>query len=446
MIISVFGGPEFRQTTYNYKSCRLRQREGLVLPNTMRREKSGTAPSAIRAAVFSGVLIVLLCGPLLLFCSERCGVNLPSWLTSADASYLAGGSQEVDFLGQCNIEGVLSGNLHDAVEAEVGNYVPTKAIALVANAGIQRFAIGASNAAFGWPCYPSSFGSTDLFVPGQEAIVKWPREGKSSEVDGLTNFSESVGSIAKRHEEITFVSYVVARSEASSANPARALVGRDFTATDAVGLMGEAMADAVVITNDPASLSEYYRLYFKSDHHWRAEGAVDAYNRLADILHKASIPEDVKKVEGPLYSGSYARNSLCLIEDIPTQLSCDFSSIELARGEESQSGNDHIRYRDASTDNKHWYFYDLFYDPFTSARGTGEGKLLLVSDSFGFSLIRPLAMGFSELNCSRALQADASTEESLEDMIDEIEPDVVLFVADPGNYATFCDRNPQFFN
>lgn len=401
---------------------------------------------AARSVAFTVVVLLLLCGPALLLGASCLNIGLPSWLTSADATYLAGGVRDADLLEQCNPEGILSGSFRDAAEAEVGNYIPTKAIAIVANASMQRSAIAASNAMFEWPCYPSSFGSTDLYVPAQHSIVKWPREGTPSEIDGLTKFAESVEAVAMEHRDVPFAAYVVARSEASSANPARPLVERSFVATDAAALMEESMEGVTVITHDPASLEEYYDLYFRSDHHWRAEGAADAYNQFADIFQKPKVSGDAERVDGPLYSGSYARNSLCLIEDVPTQMSCDFSMIELSNGVESQDGAAHTRYRNASNSNKHYYFYDLFYDPFVSAKGTGEGRLLLVSDSFGFSLIRPLATGFSELSCSRALQADASTEENLEAMIDEIDPDMVLFVADPGNYATFCDRNPQFFN
>lgn len=401
---------------------------------------------AARSVAFTVVVLLLLCGPALLLGASCLNIGLPSWLTSTDATYLAGGVRDADLLEQCNPEGILSGSFRDAAEAEVGNYIPTKAIALVANASMQRSAIAASNAIFKWPCYPSSFGSTDLYVPAQHSIVKWPREGAPSEIDGLTKFAESVEAVAMEHRDVTFAAYVVARSEASSANPARPLVERSFVAADAAALMEDLMEGVTVITHDPASLEEYYDLYFRSDHHWRAEGAADAYNQFADIFQKPKVSGDTERVDGPLYSGSYARNSLCLIEDVPTQMSCDFSTIELSNGVESRDGAAHTRYRNASNSNKHYYFYDLFYDPFVSAKGTGEGKLLLVSDSFGFSLIRPLATGFSELSCSRALQADASTEENLEAMIDEIDPDMVLFVADPGNYATFCERNPQFFN
>lgn len=430
-------------------SAEICRKKCVLMVERLGRRNSSNNPTAGRAAcsaTFTVVVLLLLCGPALLLGASCLNVGLPSWLTSADATYLAGGVRDADLLEQCTPEGILSGSFRDAAEAEVGNYIPTKAIALVASASMQRFAIAASNAVFEWPCYPSSFGSTDLYVPEQRSIVKWPREGAPSEIDGLTKFAESVEAVATKHRDVPFAAYVVARSEASSANPARPLVGESFVAADAAALMGNLMEGATVITHDPVSLEEYYGLYFRSDHHWRAEGAADAYNQFADVFQKPRVLEDTERVDGPLYSGSYARNSLCLIEDVPTQLSCDFSAIELSDGTESQGGAAHTRYRNASNSNKHYYFYDLFYDPFILAKGTGEGKLLLISDSFGFSLIRPLATGFSELSCSRALQADASTEENLEDMIDEIEPDMVLFVADPGNYATFCDRNPQFFN
>lgn len=150
-------------------------------------------------------------------------------------------------------------------------------------------------------------------------------------------------------------------------------------------------------------------------------------------------------MEGPLYSGAYARNSLCLVTDEPTELAYDFTDVELSKGDTAEGGNEHALYVSADEQNKHWRFYDLFYNSFATVKGTGEGRALLVCDSFGFALLRPLATGFAEVACVNSLQATAETDQSLGELLRESGAGTVLFVGDPGNFSTFCERNPQFF-
>lgn len=407
-------------------------------------EQRGVA--RLRAAAFAFAICLMLAGPSVLLAAEKLDVSLPGWLTSEDAAYLSGGVQKTDFSKVTGVRSLLK-SIHQNAEKEIGNYIPMKATALLTNAAWQRDAIALSNGLWGWDCYPTSFGADHLYIPAQKAVCKWPRTVDPASDEGLAAFADGMNGACQRYENVRFASYLVARSEAAAPNPARAYLGTTYTAADSAAFLDAALDDGAgeVLHSNVEDLDTYYEQFFRSDHHWRALGAVSAYNQIADALGKDPLPTDVVPVEGPLYSGAYARNSLCLVTDDPSELAYDFAGVELSKGDAVENGNEHALYASADAQNKHWRFYDLFYNSFTTVKGTGEGRALLVCDSFGFALLRPLATGFAELMCVNSLQATANTDQSLEELLRESGADTVLFVGDPGNFSTFCERNPQFF-
>lgn len=400
----------------------------------------------LRAVLFAGALCLILAGPACIFVAEKVDISLPGWLTSEDATYLSGGVQKTDLSDVEGFRAFLK-RVHSAAEREIGNYVPMKATALLTNAAWQRGAIELSNLPWNWSCYPTSFGADHLYIPSQQAVCKWPRTVNPETDEGFGDFVAKLGEIAQEREDVRFVSYFVARSEAAAPNPAREYLSETFTAADSAAFMARSLegASVDVLHSELGDLEDYYEQFFRSDHHWRALGAVNAYNQIAAACGKEPLPTEIASVDGPLYSGAYARNSLCLVTDEPSELAYDFSDAQLDKGETTEDGNAHALYQNADEQNKHWRFYDLFYNSFTRAEGMGEGRVLLVCDSFGFALLRPLAVGFEEVMCVNSLQAAAKTDQSLGQLLEESRADTVLFVGDPGNFSTFCERNPQFF-
>lgn len=118
----------------------------------------------LQSVLFSGVLCLLLCGPICLLAVQRAGISLPNWFTAEDATYLSGGAEKTDLFDRQGLREILGGGFREAAETEVGNYIPCKATALLANAALQRNAITLSNALYQWPCYPTSFGAECLCI------------------------------------------------------------------------------------------------------------------------------------------------------------------------------------------------------------------------------------------------------------------------------------------
>lgn len=71
--------------------------------------------------------------------------------------------------------------------------------------------------------------------------------------------------------------------------------------------------------------------------------------------------------------------------------------------------------------------------------------MLLVCDSFGYALLRPLSAGYEEVLCSSALHASSKTDASLAKLVEDCGADTVVFVGHAGNYSSFIKRNPSFF-
>ena len=198
----------------------------------------------------------------------------------------------------------------------------------------------------------------------------------------------------------------------------------------------------------PDTLHDYYKYFFRSDHHWNARGAAQAFNSLVsnrDEEHPLSY--SVSEVNGPKYSGSYARLGLCPVEDEPVDLTRSFEETTLISGNQQTNGNSHSAYADAPPLMKHYQFYDLYYQGFNQITSrNGNGKAILVCDSFGGALLRPLSLAYSSIDVYAYLHWNAESDAVLQSLLSEKDAEAVIFVGHPGNYLSFTERHPNFFD
>lgn len=402
-----------------------------------------------RNAALSIVFCLFLAGPAFMAGVDKASIfQLPGWATSESAAYLSGGITEVDVKSHLSLKGFSSQNLQKDIEATVGNNIPLKATALLANAGLQRFAIGLSNQVWRFPCYPTFFGSDYVSIPQEHAVAAMPLPAEEATSKSLRKFGKSVASFAEKNPDIRCVVYVADVSNTSLANPARSLVSDSLSTIEAAGEIqaGATRGASVVTSRTGDDMASYYQLFFRSDHHWNARGAALAFEDIMQSLGAEGRDFKFKPVDGPLYSGAYSRNSLCVVDDVPLDIDFDFGQevMETARGQ--VNGNQHVVYDDASEQAKHWQFYDLFYELFPHTRsGVGSGNALLVSDSFGGALVRPFGLAFENVWVRNTLHASSKTEDRLSDIVSSCEIDTVIFVGHAANYSSFEARNPRFF-
>lgn len=168
--------------------------------------------------------------------------------------------------------------------------------------------------------------------------------------EGLRIFAGELSRFASEEPDRRFVVYVVDNSATSKANPVSGLLSEFLSTDECVQILSEACARPNVVFACDSFQDEqsYHANYFKSDHHWRISGAVQAYGSVGDILSFSHLGStSYRRVNGPPFAGSYARTSLCLTRDEPADISLDFGQMSLGV-KSGQNGNSHRSYEVAS--------------------------------------------------------------------------------------------------
>lgn len=418
-----------------------------------KKERSRASSARMYDKLFMTTVCCFLCGSLLLFCGQKMmGFDFPSWLTAEDSSYLSGGTIEPDVRTTLNLDGFISEELQRNLEIEVGNYVPCKASAMLGNAALQRGAIAASDTLFNWDCYPTYFGSERLYIPSVDALTYMPLKAQDDYKLGWHNFAEGVCSVAKRHPDVQFVVYVVNGYNYPALNPAYALTSGPSLPEDCLHEMKSSIendTNVTVLTKEYDDLESYYADFFRSDHHWNIKGALYAMDQIIDTLGMESSSYGApQRLEEQAFSGATARWGLDLVREDTIDITEKFDHLEISSDSGLLRGDDHSTYYGYFGMSKLCRFYDAYYDNLPLGEitgGRGDGTALLISNSYGAALQRPLADSCEMLVTSRELRSSVAIEESLSRRIDRYGADSVVFVAHPDAFAGFNGKCSKFF-
>lgn len=107
------------------------------------------------------------------FCSDKAAIDLPDWLTSADAWYYSGRASNTKVTENLSIHSFKDKTFQKEFEAAVEGNIPMEACALLGNAFLQREAIVVSNCLFRWGCYPTYYGSdVSLFAGDRKPYLQ----------------------------------------------------------------------------------------------------------------------------------------------------------------------------------------------------------------------------------------------------------------------------------
>lgn len=266
----------------------------------------------MRNILLTVFLCLLLCSPAVLYCAERLDISLPSWLTTEDANYLKGGITEAHVAEHLSIDGFLDKDLQTAVEDKVGNYIPCKALALLGNAAMQRESIVLSNCLFRWEAYPATYGSNYLIVPDDKRMLKEAATYDEKRIHLGESVAASLNDLAQRWPNVGVFVYLAADSAYVQDAPNAQLVSNPLNYASL-----RAIFDAPDVKyhwiDGETSYEEYNRLWFKSDHHWTAEGAYSAFQEISEAMGlDVQSLGDVKIIEldEPLFYGTRARRAL----------------------------------------------------------------------------------------------------------------------------------------
>ncbi len=404
----------------------------------------------VRNVIFSLILCSIMLGPAALFgLGYSNAITVPLWLSSEDSKWLTGGYEVSHINERFNLDAFRNGQLQSALEIEVGNNIPMKSAALLLNAGLQRGAIETSNALFGWECFPTFYGSNKLYIPEADALGRMPAKGIGSFSDSTNFFGRQLALFARGNPDISFNVVLADISEHSLLNPAYVVSTDVFTSVQSCDILQDACleVDNVRVSFlQLGSLAEYYRNYYATDHHWNGFGAARAYALLTE--EEAEFGSVVSGLSSIRMNGSSSREGLMLLNEPACEPRFDISHIEVQEENLPYALQQDGAYK--ITKNRKVAEFDFYHGwygrsaPF-EAGGPGEGRALIVCDSFGPG-IQWLVINDHETTAVRFdLHVSISGDEKLSDILQETQCDEVYFVGHAGDFAHVLDRFPHYF-
>ena len=402
---------------------------------------------------------IALCATLLTIGAMKLGVEFPEWTGIGVAKSQIEGRKYTD-MPELSAESVSEGEFQTELDGYLADHVPLRDEALLANAAIQRSSIAAASALFGFKCYPTYFESEYMYLVEENAVNFVP-DTWDSEYEELTReFAQGVAKAAKENPDKRFVVYVVPGAQSPAASPAYELMSNPALPALSYDVMAEELAsvpNAWVLTSEYADTDAFYGDFFRTDHHWGVKGALTAYANLGTVLGWEPFEYGSLQDFGDFrFFGSPARTGLFPLTEEVFDIDYDFSDIDIeiykSKKDIEVNAQDHSAFYDYSPEyGKKYYFHSTYYNnnvtPQKSAfrGGAGDRRALLLTNSYGAVLSRPLATQYAELYHMDDLHAN-SKKKHLSDSMDYADFDDVIFVAQPLAFKTTMQQSPKYFD
>ena len=348
-------------------------------------------------------------------------------------------------------DGVLDGSCQDDFDAYLADRVPLRNAAVLFNAGLQRVSIAIGAAGCGFDAYPTFFDSRYTVVPGDGIIIERAADNGGRNLEA---WIDTLNAAVDAHPDARFAFDCVIRHDQSEANPTYRYYDNRLNprwarenVVDRLDPRFGAFVDSV------ESYDEVVSEWVATEEHWKLERALKSYNMLADrlSLKKYDYANPVQVVDR--WYGDYARNGLDL--DFPTNLEdlpLDFSSLtyyELgdAGGEEKTMGlRDSVLSGETAIEpdgvSKYYEYFGGGNSEVVNA-GDNNGKtLLFVGDSLSYCLSRYFASNYQ--HSVFVLPGNNRMEGSLEDYIEQYDPDDVIVMMHVTKYESIAGYSPEF--
>ena len=386
---------------------------------------------------------------------ERVGIPLPEELTAGSARYLTGTYAEAtDIGGNLSVRGFASKELQNQFETAIENHIPAKASVLLFNAGMERSCISIANAVCGWPCYPTRFESRILYIPECDALGRTPLDFNEEIKSALRETAQGMVDIARDYPDKRFVWYLVGGLENPSISPAYDLVSNGMSPEKTADYLEPIFRDVdnvTVLYDDYDNLDSYYNDFFRTDHHWKMTGAEKAYNTIASELELPQFSAGLKPIDNYVFSGSTARDGLFPMTEDVFDLDADFSYLtELDDNKAFYCKFNHDRFWDVYNSGDpavvsmfHDYYFDgNYYSGGYMVGGDGDRDAFIISNSYSGDIRPLLGSHYRYLRSFVTFSRNNRMYTPLRDLIEESNPDDVVFVAQPAAYA---DDLPYWF-
>ena len=211
-------------------------------------------------------------------------------------------------------QALVSGQFQDEFDRYVTDSVPKLQGVMLANASLQRDTISLAVGPFAYTAYPTFYGSSYAYSADDGAVCMIPSRQYSDSTD-YESITASLNSLAALHPDIRWRMALVDRASISEASPVHDLVAEPVDYSYLRELVLDPISGRIPYSDLANSVSEdYYKLYFRTDHHWQVWGALDAYSKVMESYGEEPMRfgEAIVGYDGPFY-GSYARSGLCML-------------------------------------------------------------------------------------------------------------------------------------
>lgn len=365
--------------------------------------------SVARSIAFVGVVCLLLLAPFFVLVLEKCGFSLPSWANGEEASYLEGTVGRAASTDSYTLEGFLQGQFQEAAEEKVEDCVPCREVAFLATAAWQREAIKLSNRVFQWPCFPTFFGSEIAVDTCNGRLLEVPLTPPGEVVAEIERNARAIKAFSERFKGDRVYVYLGPDSLNVEGSPVSALVTDFVSYQESMEVLGKLSGPRVHLIDGDITYADYQDDFFRSDHHWNAEGSYEAYCRISKAMGLTLIPFNQIKAtryEVPPFYGSLARRGL--ITDYRDKMSLYEVEGEswLSVGDDDPEASKIALTNGAIYDRKAWdghrfkdRYSELYHENagliiIRNAKNSGNGDLLIIGDSYSNCIERLLAMQF----------------------------------------------------
>ncbi len=422
--------------------------------------------SRFTQVLFMVLFCVVLAGPLLLFAGQRVAhLPLPSWLTSEDASYLIGGVVDADVPSALSVSGFASGQLQQAIEDEISCYIPTKAIAMLSNAELQRDLIAGSAFLTSMDCYPTYFGSRYYFEPEYDALQeKWMQVNPALE-EQLSTFADGFADVAEAFPDTEFVLVIADGSNSSEANAGYGLESDIFTTSMAYDFFRSSCAglpNVFLAETTYADPEEFYRDFYRTDHHWNGWGTVASYRKAVE-----AFGDDAELLRSPFQdlsdlpgfdwlkeNGYASRAGLMMLNESVDEPLFHLEGLKITNGAKRppvlcRDGEEMMREAGPMAS---YNFYETWYGSSEESvveNGSAvfpDRRALIVGDSFATSFKWLASTGFGTVTTSYDLHNQTADATPLASAIRQTQPDVVFVVAREMDIRMTLEHSPEYLS
>lgn len=299
-----------------------------------------------------------------------------------------------------------AGEYQDGLERALRDRVPMREEMILTNARFQRFFIRESAGLFCFEVYPTFYASDVQYVEKDDVLLRLPKKASDPAFQSkLSNALERFNDFRERFDDKRMYVYGCMSSQHLDDSPLSALVSSPYTYSYFKdGFVGGLNGFGYIDGNLP--YRDYLEQWYKSDHHWKIEGAYNGYEDIASALGFGDdliCPGDLKEWTTVPLLGSNARVGLFDSGAIDYLVDYDFDLPEIkAKVADEQEGLEAIVndawHEDAVgrglKDPVYIDFYPMHFHgnyPELSLRNDSfddDRALLLVGDSFTSSIER----------------------------------------------------------